>query len=266
MTKLASVLAIAGMALLSSCGGEETPPSITLDTNAMTVAPGEEVTVTATFAEEDKKLAELTVTESTDMGGAATVELDGSSNNYVYTGTVPANAGGTTITVTFTVKDKKDNEGSVDLVLTVETPFANETTTSIVNNIHGPSAGAWDMVADQAKLKDDADADKDIVDQTDANTGDFLAGGWAAGNGTMFVVANSYDYANATQESAVSAYAAGTATATLSNDDLAVDNVIIAKLRGGDDYSVIKITEVFDDGTNGGTGNNTDYRKFTYKK
>ena len=267
MTKLMSVLAIAGVAFLSSCGGgEDAPPEVSLDTNAMTVTPGETVSVTATFAEGDKKLASLDVTESTDMGGAASVELDGSSNNFVYEGTVPSDAGGTTITITFTVKDKKDNESSVDLVLTVETPFANEVTTGVVNNVQGPSAGAWDLVGDQAKLSNDSDADKDLVDQTSASTGAFLSGGWAAGNATMFVVANSYDYANATMESAESAYAAGTATSSLTNDDLAKDNIIIAKLRGGTDYAVIKITEVYDDGTDGGAGNNTDYRKFSYKK
>ena len=96
----------------------------------------------------------------------------------------------------------------------------------------------------------------------------FSNGGWTSGNSTRFVVADTstFSYLNASVENTALAYENGSPTTFLNNGNLAVGNVIIAKLRGIEDYAVINIEEVYDDGIDGGTGNNEDYRKFSYKK
>ena len=124
MTKLASLLAIAGMALLSSCGGgEDTPPAITLDVAETTAELGGTVTFTASIST-DGKLETLDVTESSDLGGAAAgVDLGKeSSASYTYTGTIPDDAAliGNTVTVTVSATDKKGNTGTADFKVMVQ--------------------------------------------------------------------------------------------------------------------------------------------------
>ncbi len=82
---------------------------------------------------------------------------------------------------------------------------------------------------------------------------------WTSMNGTLFVKANSYNYANATLEAAIAAYNAGTPSQTVTNP--AANDIYIAKLRGGNNYVVIKVTNVVET-----TNDNLDKIEFSYKK
>lgn len=160
-----------------------------------------------------------------------------------------------------------DNAGKIatkTLNVTVEsneTPLTEVAGGGMIYNLLGSEKGAWDLVADVAKSSTDDAADKDLINTTTvgSTTPEIFEEEWTCSNGTMYVKATGFDYNNATVESAATAYAAGSASATVS--DVAVDDIYVAKLRGGTDYAVLKITAVTvtDD-------NNDDVIKFSYKK
>lgn len=126
-------------------------------------------------------------------------------------------------------------------------------------NVKGPNKGAYNLVGGAQVAESEANANKDIVDMA------VLAGGtvtWPKTlnslNGTMFVTAASgFNYDAATDSTLIKAYAAGTAAAT--TKVLAVNDVILAKLRGGNTYAAIKIYAVTD------VADNKDYINFGYR-
>ncbi|WP_421752887.1 hypothetical protein [Croceimicrobium sp.] len=163
----------------------------------------------------------------------------------------------------FTVTDKDGNTDNVTFTVTVEanaTPMTNETNGAFFH-IAGSLEGAYDLVNGTVVGASQPDASKDM-ENTDA-AGDAFTGSWMAANSTMFVKDNSYDYANATVEAATSSFAAGTASASVSNP--AVGDIYIAKLRGGSTYAVIKIVNV-DPSDNTCNCGNTGKITFDFKK
>ena len=140
------------------------------------------------------------------------------------------------------------------------TPLVTEKTGEIYH-VGGSLKGSWDIVADVAKGASDPASDKDIRNSDIA--GDPFTGSFSNTNNTMFVKNNSFDYMNATEESAMAAYATGTASATVTNP--AVGDIFIAKVRGGNDYMVIKIATL-DPADNTCSCGNKGKMTFTYKK
>ncbi len=61
----------------------------------------------------------------------------------------------------------------------------------------------------------------------------------------------------------MAAYAASTSVANVS--DVKVNDVYIVKLRNGDNYVAVKVTQIVDD-SKVGAGYNNDYIQFDYKK
>lgn len=262
-TKAIFILTIIGLITLSSCrNGKKNPPLINLSETSMTVLPNQKIEVTVNYERGDRKVKELSIV---GIGDEILIEDHEDNNTYVYEVTIPSNSANSTITISFTANDTRGNETSVDLVLTVETPFSNEATNGIINNSQGPSSHAWDFIENKSKSTSDEVLTKDIIDNTSPSTGDFLAGGWNSGSESTFVLVSDYNYDTASKESAKAAFGSGTEVSLIEASDLEVDNIVLIKLRGEDDYAVVKITEVYDDGKNGGTGGNSDYRKFVYK-
>jgi len=145
-----------------------------------------------------------------------------------------------------------DNGKATDLTVkftaaVAETAFAFECTTGKVYNKLGSQKPAWNLETKSALLSDEA-ADADMWNKTDFSTpgSDMSNGfivGWDGANGTKFVkTAKGADYDNASVEDAVAAYAAGPAVDNLKH--LAQGDVIATKVRGGDKYSLIKVTAV----------------------
>ncbi|MDZ7846021.1 MAG: hypothetical protein U5L96_04250 [Owenweeksia sp.] len=133
------------------------------------------------------------------------------------------------------------NEEEVSFNVSLATPMNNEVQGAFFH-ISGTEEGAYDLVSDAQKALADPSAEKDMVNTDQA--GATFTGSWEAGSGnnTTFVRSNSFDYANATVDAAETAFAAGTATASV-NDPVDGD-IYIAQLRGGNNYAVIKITNV----------------------
>ena len=154
----------------------------------------------------------------------------------------------------------------------VGTKLTNEKTNDTVWNITGPNRGAFDLLLGATVGAAGAENTKDLKDLSNAAVLDAPAHPtevkfpkmWGSGSGTTFSAASGFDYANATDSSAIKAYNAGAKATT--TPVLATGNIIIAKVRGGTQYAVIKITgvvEVF--GVAPVTSDNKDYILFDYK-
>ncbi len=143
----------------------------------------------------------------------------------------------------FTLTDDRDQSQVVDIAVTVNdpTPLANEKIGAFFH-VEGSLQGAYDLVA-ATPVPGAPGADVTVQDMRNTDgVGETFTGKWTAGNATAYVKDNSYDYDNATEESALAAYAAGTASQNVNNP--LVGDIYIAKLRGGDEYAVVKITNV----------------------
>lgn len=164
---------------------------------------------------------------------------------------------------TFSVTDKDGNTANKSFTVTVAanaTPMTNETTGAFFH-IQGSLEGAYDLMNGAVVSASGADADKDMENTDDAGVA--FTGSWEAANSTMFVKDNSFDYANATVEAAMSSFSNGTAAAAVTNP--ADGDIYIAKLRGGNTYAVIKVTDV-DPTDNTCNCGNTGKITFDFKK
>lgn len=185
------------------------------------------------------------------------------SDRYVDTITINAGTNLGITEYTFKVTDKGDQSGMVTVRVNVAagtTPLAT-VKNGMFYHVAGSLQGAWDLVADALVAAGGANANKDMNNTNTA--GNPFTGSWKSENNTTYVKSNSFDYDNATVESATAAYASGTSNATVSNP--VVGDIFIAKIRGGNDYTVIKITAL-DANDNTCACGNRGKISFEYKK
>jgi hypothetical protein len=100
---------------------------------------------------------------------------------------------------------------------------------------------------------------RDMQDYSAANT--TLSKEWRSPAGGKFVLYNGFDYANATDSTAISAYTTGVKYSVLYN--VQVGDIIITKLGSltANKYAVIRITDIVD-----AVGKDGDYYEFNIKK
>lgn len=265
---IALIFAVGGM-IFTSCKKDETKPAPTISvtnnkTNYLITATADttitfNVNVTAEAEIKDFTIKK-TVGSTTTSYGNPTGFSGQTSYTYNFnetfhpTDTYP-------ISFTFKVVDKEDQEASITVTINkisapATTPLNTEKN-GVIWNIIGPNKGAWDLVSDQGVSVNEPDANKDMKNTSTVNDG--WKNEWTSMNGTLFVKANSYNYANATLEAAITAYNAGTPSQTVTNP--AANDIYIAKLRGGNNYVVIKVTNVVET-----TNDNLDKIEFSYKK
>lgn len=184
---------------------------------------------------------------------------------YIDTLVIPA-AAFANIGVTTYVIEAVDNDGlRVTRTIQVDvqqptTPLATEVMGAFFH-VNGSLQGAYDLVLDTVVASGGSANDKDM-ENTDA-AGDPFTGSWTAANSTSYVKDNGFDYNNATLEAAQTAFAAGSASGTVTNP--AANDIYVARLRGGADYAVIKITNN-DPSDNTCACGNTGKLSFDYKK
>jgi hypothetical protein len=150
------------------------------------------------------------------------------------------NTGITNYTFTVTDNDGLSREVSFDVTVGGSTPMTNEVTGAFFH-IQGSLEGAYDLVNETVVAASQPNTNKDMIN-TDL-AGEAFTGSWGAGNDTRFITANSFDYDNATVEAAESAYN-DFAVPSASIGNPSAGDIIIAKLRGGNNYAVIKVVEV----------------------
>ena len=244
------LLFFAMFTMFMECGDEAVGPSLSLyggefiDSDE-TVPAGAVISFAWHATKGDAKLESMTITkEGGALAGWNEKEIPNNQNDS-YTDTArleaPLNVGA--YAYELIVTDKDDMSASQSVVITVVEALSTEITTGVIGHLYGPLNGAWDLVNDVEMWMGDADANKDMVN-TSSGSGSAFVAGWEAGpgNSTTFVQANSFDYDNAYAQDAEDVFNAGTPSSEIS--DVSENDIIIAKLRGGDDFAVIKITDV----------------------
>lgn len=277
--KFLALMFLAGSTMFTSCKKDETTmaePTISFangisnyEISATATYPWSQ-TITPTITAEGE-IKTFTVKKKDASGASSTVAITGSfSGKTSFTETftiVCAATDSYPLQIIFNVTDKEDM--GIEKIFTITqagaagTTLAYENTSAILYNLQGPTGykGAWDLVANVAKASADASADKDMKNTTpNPPTGTYgFTVEWVAMNSTMFVSASSLTYATATLEDITAAYAAGTPTATVTTPT--VNSLYVAKLRGGSNYALIKVTAI-----NTTTSDNLDNITFSYKK
>lgn len=278
MKKLNLLLLVAFMVgsvgFFSSCTDE-------LDANA----PKPEVTVTSDMGTKTSFSPGETITFTMTV---STVAADGDIESVNVSPTVAGATGTTDPTTfapdgmegTFTYKYVCGDEGQVKITFEAAhsggstseeveftvSKYNSEYADQILHNINAGTElyGSWDFVNNTGVSSTAAASSRDMVNTTPKTTPNLVSGIYSL-SGTMFVKANSLDYANVTLSDAMAAYAGGTPESG-SNDpasdfDIATGDVVVAKLRGGSDYVVVKIVDIYDADNNDG-----DKITFSYKK
>jgi hypothetical protein len=252
MKKFNSMLAfaaIAGAMFFTSCEDDATDPvkpsiSIESPTDGSTVTVGSPVILKATLSANEKlKSATLTIKNGSDEFSGDTT-FSGSVTSFEINDTLSfANAG--TAVITISVTDKKDVTETKIITLNVSTGVS-ESVNDTIYNVAAPTGflGAYDLVLDKALASSASEATKDLKDLGLATSSTTWNQQWGAGNGngTTFVKANSFDYANATAASMAAAFR------------------FVTSSNAGGVYA-IKITNVV-----ATSSDNKDYVVFSYKK
>lgn len=171
--------------------------------------------------------------------------------------------GAKTYAIAFNDKDGNSTTISFDLTVAEEegdpTPLAT-TKNGTVYHIEGSFRGSWNLLTDQ-DVSSSNNGTAHIIN-TDGG-GEGFSGSFEVGDesGADFVLVDgSFDYDNATEESAAAAYGAGTQTTSASPD---TDEVYIFNIDG--EYVVVKILSIEPENDDCGC-DNLGAMKFEYKK
>ena len=193
-------------------------------------------------------------------------------NNVTYTHSFPlrTTAGADHDTYQFTITNGTiSNSANIlmgPVTFTVKYGKLNKTEGLRVYNVLGTHAGAFDLKTLTAKSASEGSDLKDVQDE-DPTTSDFEKK-WKAQNDTRFVSVGTIsdaDQATLSDMDLKAKYNALTAIPSATTPVLATGDFIVAKLRGQDQYALIKITNVYDDNQSG-AGHNEDYIEFSVWK
>ncbi len=134
----------------------------------------------------------------------------------------------------------------------------------IIYNMQGPKASAWNLNSHAEKWLHESDLEKDIVNTTKVTDQlPFFRRELKAINGTSFVNAKNFKLKDATHASVKKYFKKHKSTKVIKN--LAVGDVYLVRLKNSDDYAILKISKIKDDGTSLlYDGNNMDFIAFEY--
>lgn len=275
---LIAALLVGSVSFFTACGDDDDDDDdVTIEAPTLNFLTGDDYTADgAALAEGDAIKVGVTAQQPGAAGelsnikviatkdGTATTVMDSTITGTQFTADITeTKSAADNESWTFTVTNSDGQEATKTMTFTLEaeeTPFTYENTDDgVIWHLYGTGNGAFDLAANEPKMMGDDDADKDMINTT-AASGDPFVHGWEAGNATTYVKAEGYDYATATVEGATAAFEAGTAASEVS--DVAANDVYIANLRGGSEYSVIIVEEVSDTDPKSGEG----YITFSYKK
>jgi hypothetical protein len=127
------------------------------------------------------------------------------------------------------------------------------------NALNSAGTSAFDLQENEELLESVPSANRDMQNATTADTPNQWTADWRAANATRFVRANTFDYPNASAEAARAVFEDGSPEQVVSNP--AVNDIYIARLRGGDTFAVIRII-----GVNPTVNDNQDEVLFSYRK
>lgn len=214
-------------------------------------------------------LSKVTITSTVDnetpnLALDSSVSSIGTTFNFYFR--IPTNLAGKSVVFDFKAENSKGKTGgtakrlyiaaaatSPAIVLTETAGHLMYSNTSVNHDAYNleTNSGEFSLTADTAS--------RDIQDYSGTNT--TLSKEWRSPAGGKFVLYNGFDYANATDSTAISAYTTGVKYSVLYN--LAVGDIIITKLGSvsTNKYAVIRITDIVDV-----AGKDNDYYEFKIKK
>ncbi len=165
----------------------------------------------------------------------------------------------------FTVIDNRDSTITLtNFIYTIYNDTLTEEYTGRIWNALGDSSNGWDLVTNRSWPAGVNDLEKDMINSTvpPAEPPYYFEQGWYTGTTTRFIKPTHFDYENATRSLAIDAFTGGTVNTGLPYTwNVDSNNVFVARLRGGQEYAVIKIIRVVRT-----THDHTDHIDFTYKK
>ncbi|OQX99673.1 MAG: hypothetical protein B6I24_02080 [Bacteroidetes bacterium 4572_128] len=195
---------------------------------------GEGTALTATTAD----LFEVEDSITTDN-----IDISTKNETLTYVYIVPLTNTGD-VTITFKVTDAETSNEVVKTFTIVEatpegTDFGIEANGTI-GHTWGQDDAAFNLVSGTTLAAGDVEANKDMKNVSPSN-GDFV-NGWEAGTGnaTTFVKVTDFNYETGTVEDAIALFIGGDTIVT----GVAVNDIYLARLRNGETYAAIKITEV----------------------
>lgn len=197
-----------------------------------------------------------------------TITTKGTTFNYYYK--LPANLAGKSTTLSFRAEDQNGLTNETYRVVFIN-PLASvtpkpltETAGHRMYRFRSTHFDSYNLETNSGEYSLTADSTmRDIQDNSDT-TNATITKAWKSPAGGKFVLysnGSGYDYANATDSTAIGAYNAGLKQSLLYN--LQIGDVIITKLGSmtANKYVVMRLTDIVD-----ATGKNDDYYEFTIKK
>lgn len=214
-------------------------------------------------------LSKVTITSTVDnetpnIALDSSVSSIGTTFNFYFR--IPANLAGKSVVFDFKAENSKGKTGGTAKRLYIAAAAASpaivltETAGHLMYSNTSVNHDAYNLETNSGEFSLTADtASRDIQDYSGTNT--TLSKEWRSPAGGKFVLYNGFDYANATDSTAISAYTTGVKYSVLYN--LAVGDIIITKLGSvsTNKYAVIRITDIVDV-----AGKDNDYYEFKIKK
>jgi hypothetical protein len=213
----------------------------------------------------DKRLSKFYISQQPDNQVPVTVldtVITSKGVQFMYYYRMPADMAGKSIIFEFRAEDEDGNVGKQVRRVFVAAATAvtlTETTGHRMYSNLSANSDAYDLETNTARFSNVDSTLRDIQDNSGADT--VLSNSWISPAGGQFVKANGYDYANATDVTATSAYTGGLMLSQVSG--LAVNDILITKLGNtvAATYVVLRITNIIDQ-----AGKNNDYYEFSIKK
>lgn len=149
--------------------------------------------------------------------------------------------------VTFTAYDKDGDIGQVAtrIIISPVNTYLTEYAGSVIFSKYSGKPDAFDIATNSVQFSSTAATNLLDIADFDSIPGDSsLTRQWHSPAGGQFVLFNGFDYANATDQSAMDAYNAGQKLDIISG--LNINDIIITRETGTNTYAVIKITNIVD--------------------
>jgi hypothetical protein len=235
----------------TSCKDKNSIPVVLVSPSAVNinVTQGDVLTLAVSVSSDKDNLSRFVITTQKENSVLITVldsTITGKNLNYNYTYYVPDTIQGS-VFIKFTAYDENADKGeySIRVIISPDVTSLTEIAGNIIYSKYSGKPDAFDI--NTCTVQFSSLASQDLLDIADSDTipsDSILSKAWHSPANNMFVLFNGFDYANATVQSAQSAYNAGTKLALLSN--LNVNDIIVTKVKNGisNIYAVIKITNI----------------------
>jgi len=259
------VLLLAMVTCLFSCKKDD-PPAIYVSPSSgqINVDPGELTEFNVEMVAGDFELRNVVITAKPN-GGVTSLVLDstiyGKEAQFFYVFTAPY--GTSDVILTFTIYDEDGNKNATvrRMMISGTNLLTENSGFDLFSKYASSSVNAFN-IGDLTSLQLGADPDSaniDLVEFDDTDDGE-LNNALTSYSGIKFVRNNSFNYPEATQQSAYNTYSSSTPLAIV--DNIAVNDILITEYDTINHlYAVVKITAVTNQ-----SGSNSDKYTFNLKK